>query len=766
MGRARRSRRCRPSAPPLRADQGQVGSRDNEDLVVHPQFVGRCHRRPLPRGRVRDSARPGAETETTGCSTTSPPAPTGTRPAAPSNRTFQRRPRRAPGAGGWRPPRPQPLTRPAPTDPPALPTGSAAGPAAQSDPATPIDQPAQPGRAGAHGPGRRSAAAATDGRRTGEGPAQARAAQATAVAGSGGGRGSLPVRRPARAGPGSRVARRAHGCGAGPTAGESPAPAKRTRARRSATRPADRPSRAEPDRRRRSRRAPGTPTAAAGRRRGGGRGRAWPRPATRLRRSGPDPAGWRRRRPALRPHVESAEPTMALPAVCGRPAGRRGAGSRACAGGDHRRSAAAAPGPRRPLTGRARIARHARRRRGRSARRRGTAAAARGLPRATRPQNHRSRTSRSVPSSASPFTDAPAEPTRRTRRRATAPETSPPPAAVMFVAPTETEAAGPRRRTRAAEAAGPAGRGGRGDRRAETQPRRRRRTRAADEQPAPEPEETQPRRRRRTRAAGEQPAPEPEETEPDETEERRTTTTRTTTGGGAAAGAVAAVAVAAGAVPTARPRRPRRPTDEAAEHEAPTRPTPRTRTTRRTATAVVPPPPSAAPPRWRRCDADQAPTTTRRTPWCRSASRGRQASGRRRTTRCRASRGSTRLEAKRQRRRDGREQRRRRPPILTESEFLARREAVDRVMVVRQRGDRTQIAVLEDGVLVEHYVTRASVRRRTPATSTSARCRTCCPAWRRRSSTSAGAATPCSTPARSTGTPPGWRAGPARSSRR
>ncbi|GIF68713.1 hypothetical protein Ais01nite_67480 [Asanoa ishikariensis] len=70
--------------------------------------------------------------------------------------------------------------------------------------------------------------------------------------------------------------------------------------------------------------------------------------------------------------------------------------------------------------------------------------------------------------------------------------------------------------------------------------------------------------------------------------------------------------------------------------------------------------------------------------------------------------GSTRLEAKRQRRRDGREQRRTRPPILSESEFLARREAVDRVMVVRQRGDRTQIAVLEDDVLVEHYVTRAS----------------------------------------------------------
>ena len=71
-------------------------------------------------------------------------------------------------------------------------------------------------------------------------------------------------------------------------------------------------------------------------------------------------------------------------------------------------------------------------------------------------------------------------------------------------------------------------------------------------------------------------------------------------------------------------------------------------------------------------------------------------------------RGSTRLEAKRQRRREGRESGRRRPPIITESEFLARREAVDRVMVVRQRGERTQIGVLEDGVLVEHYVDKAS----------------------------------------------------------
>jgi ribonuclease E len=79
--------------------------------------------------------------------------------------------------------------------------------------------------------------------------------------------------------------------------------------------------------------------------------------------------------------------------------------------------------------------------------------------------------------------------------------------------------------------------------------------------------------------------------------------------------------------------------------------------------------------------------------------------------------GSTRLEAKRQRRRDGRDASRRRPPILSEAEFLARREAVDRVMVVRDRvrteppheGARyTQIAVLEDGVVVEHFVTSAA----------------------------------------------------------
>lgn len=69
---------------------------------------------------------------------------------------------------------------------------------------------------------------------------------------------------------------------------------------------------------------------------------------------------------------------------------------------------------------------------------------------------------------------------------------------------------------------------------------------------------------------------------------------------------------------------------------------------------------------------------------------------------------STRIDAKRQRRRDGRDSGRRRAPILTEAEFLARRENVERVMVIRQQGSRTQIAVLEDEVLVEHYVNQSS----------------------------------------------------------
>ena len=70
--------------------------------------------------------------------------------------------------------------------------------------------------------------------------------------------------------------------------------------------------------------------------------------------------------------------------------------------------------------------------------------------------------------------------------------------------------------------------------------------------------------------------------------------------------------------------------------------------------------------------------------------------------------GSTRLQAKKNRRREGRDHGRRRTAILSEAEFLARREDVERVMAVRQSADRVQIAVLEDGVLVEHYVNRNS----------------------------------------------------------
>ncbi|WP_028280077.1 ribonuclease E/G [Arthrobacter sp. H5] len=67
--------------------------------------------------------------------------------------------------------------------------------------------------------------------------------------------------------------------------------------------------------------------------------------------------------------------------------------------------------------------------------------------------------------------------------------------------------------------------------------------------------------------------------------------------------------------------------------------------------------------------------------------------------------GSTRLEAKKQRRRESRDTGRRRQ-VITEAEFLARRESVDRQMVVRQRDDRIQIAVMEDGVLAEHFVSK------------------------------------------------------------
>ncbi|WP_423754110.1 Rne/Rng family ribonuclease [Actinomyces gerencseriae] len=89
----------------------------------------------------------------------------------------------------------------------------------------------------------------------------------------------------------------------------------------------------------------------------------------------------------------------------------------------------------------------------------------------------------------------------------------------------------------------------------------------------------------------------------------------------------------------------------------------------------------------------------------RSRSRARSDAGRDPRDEVTALKGSTRLEAKRQRRREGRAAGRRRP-IVTEAEFLARRESVDRQMIVREQDGLNQIALLEDGLLVEHYVAR------------------------------------------------------------
>ena len=38
------------------------------------------------------------------------------------------------------------------------------------------------------------------------------------------------------------------------------------------------------------------------------------------------------------------------------------------------------------------------------------------------------------------------------------------------------------------------------------------------------------------------------------------------------------------------------------------------------------------------------------------------------------------------------------------SEFLARGDAVERVMLLRQAAGRTELAILEQGVLAEHYL--------------------------------------------------------------
>ena len=79
-----------------------------------------------------------------------------------------------------------------------------------------------------------------------------------------------------------------------------------------------------------------------------------------------------------------------------------------------------------------------------------------------------------------------------------------------------------------------------------------------------------------------------------------------------------------------------------------------------------------------------------------------------------AIKGSSRLEAQRRRRSEKREEQRKRSRIVSQAEFLARRESVERRMVVRERdrhdghGKITQVGVLEDGLLVEHFVTAES----------------------------------------------------------
>ena len=79
-----------------------------------------------------------------------------------------------------------------------------------------------------------------------------------------------------------------------------------------------------------------------------------------------------------------------------------------------------------------------------------------------------------------------------------------------------------------------------------------------------------------------------------------------------------------------------------------------------------------------------------------------------------AIRGSTRIEAQKRRRAELREKGRTRQHIVSQAEFLARREAVERTMVVRDKeredgaGIITQLGVLEDDLLVEHFVTTES----------------------------------------------------------
>ena len=104
-------------------------------------------------------------------------------------------------------------------------------------------------------------------------------------------------------------------------------------------------------------------------------------------------------------------------------------------------------------------------------------------------------------------------------------------------------------------------------------------------------------------------------------------------------------------------------------------------------------------------DAETGRTRRRRRRRSRSGSGSDESDGENLSGQVKALKGSTRLEAKKQRRKEGRREGRRRH-VITEAEFLARRESVDRQMVIRHLDGLDQIAVLEDDLLVEHYVAR------------------------------------------------------------
>ena len=197
----------------------------------------------------------------------------------------------------------------------------------------------------------------------------------------------------------------------------------------------------------------------------------------------------------------------------------------------------------------------------------------------------------------------------------------------------------------------------------EPEPKRRRKPAASDEESAPREEATPKRRRRSKKAAEEGEADASEapaaETQPDDTQ----------------------------AEPKTRRRRRSKKADEASA------PAPED-----TEGASVPAQEAES------TDEEDSSTRRRRRRRARSSSSASDEGGDP-ADQVQALKGSTRLEAKKMRRREGRREGRRRHSI-SESEFLARRESVERTMVIRDQDGLDQIAILEDGLLVEHYVAR------------------------------------------------------------